>query len=301
MMITVKRPAEARKAVTSWKLEGKSVGFVPTMGALHEGHVSLVRKARVETDLVVVSIFVNPAQFGQGEDYARYPRKERDDALLLEKAGCDLLFMPSAAQMYPRSGSVAVTVKGLADRLCGAARPGHFDGVCLIVAKLFNIVQPDVAFFGQKDAQQAIIIQRMTADLDFPVSIRLGATVREPDGLAMSSRNAYLGSYERERASGLYRSLVSAFEAASGGERQACNLTKTIRAGMEEAGFDVEYAEAVDARTLLPVDMLEGVVLLAAAGRIGNTRLIDNIVLRVEQGKVERILLTFPGWSRGHE
>ncbi|MCU0639311.1 MAG: pantoate--beta-alanine ligase [Candidatus Krumholzibacteria bacterium] len=300
-MITIEKPADVRKAVASARREGKSIGFVPTMGALHEGHAALVGMARMEAGLVVVSIFVNPAQFGPAEDFLRYPRKTRDDALLLEREGCDLLFMPSAAAMYPRPGAVGLTVKGLADRLCGAFRPGHFDGVCLVVAKLFNMVQPDLAFFGQKDAQQAIILERMTADLDFPVRIRIGATVREPGGLAMSSRNAYLDRYQRERARGLYRSLRAAAEAASAGERRAEIIRKSIRAGMEDAGFDVEYAEVVDARTLLPVDIMEGVTLLAAAGRIGDTRLIDNIVLRVGPGGAEEILLTFPERSGSGE
>jgi pantoate--beta-alanine ligase len=294
MMITIEKPADVGKAVASAKREGKSVGFVPTMGALHEGHAALVRTARAETDLVVVSIFVNPAQFGPREDYSRYPRRGREDALLLEKTGCDILFTPSAAAMYPRPGAIGLTVKGLADGLCGAFRPGHFDGVCLVVAKLFNIVRPDLAFFGQKDAQQAVILERMTADLDFPVRIRICATVRESDGLAMSSRNAYLGEGERKRAAGLYRGLKSAAEAASAGERSAETLKKAIRAGMEASGFEVEYAEAVDAGTLRPLDRIGGTTLLAAAGRIGGTRLIDNIVLRVGPGGAEEILLTFP-------
>lgn len=301
MMITIEKPADVGKAVASAKREGKSVGFVPTMGALHEGHAALVRMARAETDLVVVSIFVNPAQFGPREDYSRYPRKGRDDALLLERTGCDILFAPSAEAMYPRPASVGLTVKGLADGLCGAFRPGHFDGVCLVVAKLFNIVRPDLAFFGQKDAQQAVILERMTADLDFPVRIRMGATVREADGLAMSSRNAYLGDDGRKRATGLYRGLKSAAQAASAGERNADMLKKTIRAGMEASGFEVEYAEAVDAWTLRPIDRIGGVTLLAAAGRIGGTRLIDNIVLRVGPGGAEEILLTFPERSGSGE
>ena len=282
---------ESRKA-------GGSVGFVPTMGALHEGHISLVRLARKMSDLVVVSVFVNPVQFGPAEDFVRYPRNEKEDCDILQKIGCDLVFIPDAADIYTESDSIRISVSGLSDRLCGASRPGHFEGVLLIVAKLFNIVLPDMAFFGQKDAQQAVIIQRMVADLDFPVRVVLGPTARELDGLAMSSRNGHLSEADRRKAPGMYRGLREAFEAACGGERNAAVLKGIIRNSMEDSGFHVGYTEIVRGENLVPVEKIEGIVLMAAAGRLSDTRLIDNIAIRVDKRKVEEVLLEFPDWSR---
>lgn len=294
----VRRAAEVRSAVQVARLQGKRIGFVPTMGALHEGHESLLRSARERTGYVVSSIFVNPKQFGPKEDYTRYPRDEKADAAALERLGCDLLFAPADTDLYSSSDSTRISVQGLDEFLCGSSRPGHFQGVALVVAKLFNIVQPDEAYFGQKDAQQAVIIQRMTADLDFPVRIVIEPTVREPDGLAMSSRNAYLSSGERDRAVAIYEALVEARGAIEAGERSPAALKQTMLARMTQAGFDIDYAEIVDGMTLRPVKDAEGVILIAVAGWIGGTRLIDNIAVRINGPDVEEIVLEFPEWSR---
>lgn len=300
-METVRTPADARVAVLEAKRGGARVGFVPTMGALHEGHASLVRMAREETDFVVVSIFVNPRQFGPAEDLGRYPRDFDRDRALLEELACDLVFAPGDRDLYSRDDRTRLSMRDLTDGLCGASRAGHFDGVMLVVTKLFNIVSPDVAFFGQKDAQQAVVIQRMVADLDMPVRIRLGPTVRERDGLAMSSRNAYLEPNDRARASGLRRSLETAGKRVADGERNAAEIAGVVRSGMEDAGFTVEYAAVVAGATMRPVERIEGTVLIAAAGKLGGTRLIDNIALRVEETRVRETLLEFPEWSRYHE
>lgn len=297
-MRTVTTPDEARRLIGEMRERGGTVGFVPTMGALHAGHESLVRMARERTDIVVSSIFVNPRQFGPGEDFERYPRMIERDSAALERLGCDVLFVPARGSIYSGDDRTTITIAGLGDRLCGASRPGHFEGVLLVVAKLFNVVRPDAAFFGQKDAQQAVIIQRMTADLDMPVRIYIGPTVREPDGLAMSSRNAYLEPGERERAPAMRRGLLEAMEVVRRGERDARAAERIVRDRMREAGFEVEYAEVVDPATMEPVGRIDGIVLIAAAGRLGRTRLIDNIALRVEGGDVAETLLEFPGWSR---
>jgi pantoate--beta-alanine ligase len=268
------------------------------MGALHEGHASLVRMARARTGFVVASIFVNPKQFGPREDLARYPRTFEADRALLADLGCDLLFHPEPSALYSPADRTRVSVEGISDVLCGASRHGHFQGVALIVAKLFNIVGPDEAFFGQKDAQQALVIQRMASDLDFPVAIRLGPTVREADGLAMSSRNRYLGPEDRARAAALYAGLSMARSMIEAGERDPAPVAAAMREQMRAAGFEVEYAVAVAGATLGRLDRIEGTVLLACAGRLGGTRLIDNVALRVSGGTVEEIVLEFPGWSR---
>jgi pantoate--beta-alanine ligase len=280
-MKIVTTPRDARRTVDQNRKAGARVGFVPTMGALHEGHASLVRMARARTDFTVASIFVNPKQFGPKEDFSRYPRTREADRGLLADLGCDLLFCPGDAELYSPADRTRIRVEGISDVLCGAARNDHFQGVALVVAKLFNIIGPDEAFFGQKDAQQALVIQRMAADLDFPVAIRLGPTVREADGLAMSSRNRYLDPEARAKAPAMYAPLAAA-------------MAETMRA----AGFDLEYASAVDGATLGFLERIEGTVLLACAGRIGGTRLIDNVALRVSSGKVEEIVLAFPEWSR---
>lgn len=297
-MITAKSADEVRTKVLEARRAGRDIGLVPTMGALHEGHASLVRMSVESCGFTVASIFVNPVQFGPEEDLGKYPRTLEKDLALLERLGCDLVFTPGAEDMYDGEGRTAVSVEGLTGRLCGASRPGHFQGVLLVVAKLLNIVSPDTAFFGQKDAQQAVVIQRMAADLDFQVRIRLGATVREADGLAMSSRNAYLGEDERARAAGMYRGLRAAADMAVSGERSAARLESAVRDGMDASGFEVDYVEVVSGGTLEPLETIDGTVLIAAAGRIGGTRLIDNIALRIDGGSAEETLLEFPEWSR---
>jgi pantoate--beta-alanine ligase len=267
------------------------------MGALHEGHLSLVRLARSMVDLVVVSIFVNPRQFGPREDYTRYPREIDSDGEVLASNGCDLLFTPSEDCMYSASASTGIHVADLSEPLCGESRPGHFDGVALVVAKLFNIVHPDVAVFGQKDAQQAVIIQRMAADLDYPIRIVIGPTVRESDGLAMSSRNKYLRGDERKRALALFGALGEARRMIASGERETVRLTAAMHRIMAGAGIEVEYADVVEGATMKPKGRIDGTVLLAVAGRLGGTRLIDNIALRIDGEEVEEVVLEFPEWS----
>lgn len=297
-MKTVTTPRSAHEETGRAKRSGALIGFVPTMGALHDGHASLVRLARSRSEYVVVSIFVNPKQFGPREDLARYPRAIERDAAVLEETGCDLLFVPSERDLYSPQDRTRIAVEGLADVLCGASRPGHFEGVALVVAKLLNIVRPDEAYFGQKDAQQAVIIQRMAADLDFPVRIVIGPTVREPDGLAMSSRNAYLDAAARARAPALYGALVEAKRLIDEGERESRPVVDLMERRMREAGFAVDYAAIVDGATLRPLERIAGTILVACAGRLGETRLIDNVALRVADGAVEEILLSFPEWSR---
>lgn len=265
---------------TGWR-EGKSLGLVPTMGALHQGHLSLVRAAKAQCDLVVVSIFVNPLQFGPNEDLAKYPRNFDRDRELLAKEGADFIFAPSVEEMYPRGAVTYVTVEGLSDKLCGDSRPGHFRGVTTVVSELFNIVEPDRAFFGQKDAAQSTIIRRMVRDLNIPVQVVVCPIVREPDGLAMSSRNSYLDAQQRKSALGLYRSLTAVQGRFDQGERKARAL---IEAGKQTFTYEplvrLDYFEIVDPETLDPVDDLSRGALVAVAAFVGNVRLIDNIVLR---------------------
>src|SRR5689334_4313461 len=279
----VRAKAELRAALASARREGRSIGLVPTMGYLHEGHLSLLRAARAECDLVVMSLFVNPTQFGPGEDLDRYPRDEERDLRLAAEAGADVVYAPPVEEVYPEGFSTRVEVEGgLVSVLDGDPRrrgPGHFRGVTTVVAKLFNSVQPDVAYFGQKDAQQAVVIRRMARDLDFPVRIEVLPTVREPDGLAMSSRNAYLGPEERERAAALSRALRAAEETAPTTGLEAA--LDAARAELRAAGVEPEYLEARDAEDLTPVAELSGrPVLIALAARVGGTRLIDNVLIR---------------------
>jgi len=259
---------------------GKTMGLVPTMGALHEGHLSLVRMAKAQCDLVVVSIFVNPLQFGPNEDLAKYPRNFDRDCDLLEREGVDFILAPSVEEMYPAGAVTYVTVESLSDKLCGRSRPGHFRGVTTVVSKLFNIVQPDRAFFGQKDAAQSTIIRRMVRDLNIPVQVVIGAIVREPDGLAMSSRNAYLDVPQRKSALVLHRSLQTVQALFDQGERRVQTL---IEAGKQAFGRDpsvqLDYLEIVDPETLDPVDDLLRGALVAVAAFVGKARLIDNLVL----------------------
>ena len=266
---------------------GRRIGFVPTMGALHEGHLSLVRAARQRADLTVVSIFVNPAQFGPGEDYRSYPRDRAADSALLIREGVDILFAPDAEEIYPPDFQTSVLVERLSEPLCGRFRPGHFRGVATVVLKLFNIVSPDGAFFGRKDAQQSIIIQRLVRDLNLPVEVVVCPIVREPDGLAMSSRNAYLSAEERAAAPVLHRSLERARELLLGGERRAGILIGEMRKLVEaEPRARMDYIEAVDAATLSPLALLSGRVLLALAVWVGSARLIDNMLIDISPDQV---------------
>jgi pantoate--beta-alanine ligase len=271
---------EMRSASRDARREGKRFGFVPTMGALHEGHLSLVRAARAKSDVVAVSIFVNPLQFGPTEDLAKYPRSFERDRELLEKEAVDIVFAPQPEEMYPQGGVTYVTVEGLSEKLCGRSRPGHFRGVTTVVAKLFHIVEPDLAFFGQKDAAQATIIRRMVRDLNLPVEIVVCPIVREPGGLAMSSRNVYLSPEERKAALVLSRSLTETKDRFDQGER---NARKLIAAGKQvmaqESRVRLDYFEMVDPDTLDPVLEVTRSALVAIAALVGNTRLIDNILL----------------------
>ncbi|HEY8304429.1 MAG TPA: pantoate--beta-alanine ligase [Solirubrobacteraceae bacterium] len=257
-----------------------TVGLVATMGALHEGHLSLIRTARGQCDTTVVSLFVNPSQFNEGSDLDRYPRREADDARLAEWEGADILFVPSVEEVYPEGFSTAVEVFGLTDRLEGACRgASHFRGVTTVVNKLLNIVSPDVAYFGQKDAQQVAVIKRMVADLNMPVGIEACGTVRESDGLAMSSRNSRLDPDQRARAGALFEALEQAEDLAYGGEHSAEKLVRAAHETMTARGVEPEYLELVDPLTFEPAHTLGAAALLVVAARIGETRLIDNVLL----------------------
>ena len=259
---------------------GQTVGLVPTMGALHEGHRSLVQRARAECGAVAVSIFVNPTQFGPNEDFSRYPRTFEADCALLEAQGVDVIFAPESAEMYPPGATTFVEVEGLSDRLDGQSRPGHFRGVATIVAKLFLAAEPDRAYFGQKDAAQVAVLRRMVADLGLPVELVVCPIVREPDGLAMSSRNRYLSGEERKRALVLQRALGVVEAAFAAGERNAAKLTDLARHEFStQREVRLEYIEAVDWSSLLPVGTATSGTLFAVAAWVGQTRLIDNLIL----------------------
>jgi pantoate--beta-alanine ligase len=281
MRVVETRP-ELREALAAPRREERSIGLVPTMGFLHDGHVSLLEAARAECDVVVMSLFVNPAQFGPGEDLDRYPRDRERDEAAAAAAGVDLVYAPAVAEVYPEGFATHVEVEGLTEVLCGdpASRgPEHFRGVTTVVAKLLNAVGPDVAYFGQKDAQQAVVIKRMVRDLDFPVRIEVRPTVREPDGLAMSSRNAYLGPDDRRRAPAIHAALDAAAAASRPGAAVAEALD-AARARLADASIEPEYLEARDAERLEPVETFNGrPVLLAVAARVGGTRLIDNVII----------------------
>ena len=264
---------EARRA-------GKSVGFVPTMGALHQGHLSLVRTARAQADVVIASVFVNPTQFGPTEDFSKYPRDAEKDSAMLAAEKCDHLFLPSVEEMYPPGGTTWVNVEGLSEKLDGRSRPGHFRGVTTVVSKLFNIVQPDFAFFGQKDAAQVAIINKMVCDLNFDVRIVVCPIVREADGLAMSSRNAYLNPDQRKQALVLYRALMRVQTLADRGESNSARLKVAGEQVMaEESAVKPDYFEIVNRDTLDPVADISSGALVAVAAYVGSTRLIDNILL----------------------
>lgn len=274
--------AGIRRFVAAQRQQGKRIGLVPTMGYLHEGHLSLVQVARDRAEIVIMSIFVNPLQFGVNEDLDRYPRDLERDSRLAEAAGVAAIFSPSAEEMYPPGFCTSVEVEKLTEGLCGRSRPGHFRGVTTVVCKLFNCVQPEVAVFGQKDAQQAAIIRKMTSDLNLPVEIIVAPIVREEDGLAMSSRNVYLTAAERQAALVLSRSLQLARQMVARGEREAGRLRQAISEMISsEPAAKIDYVEIVGAADLAPVEQLSSSTLIAVAVRFGTTRLIDNVVVEV--------------------
>jgi pantoate--beta-alanine ligase len=279
---TIRTVAELRAALAD---APRPVGLVPTMGFFHDGHLSLMRAAREQNATVVVSLFVNPAQFGPSEDLAAYPRDEARDAELAEATGVDLLFAPPVEEVYPAGFSTTVDVEGLTGPLDGAARPGHFRGVTTVVTKLFNMVGPDAAYFGQKDAQQALVIRKLVSDLDMPVRIEVCPTIREPDGLAMSSRNAYLTADERERAVAISRALQAAEQTVDAGQVDAAAVIAAARGELDAAGIEPEYLELRSASDLTPAERVNGSTLLAVAARVGRARLIDNTMLKGRDSK----------------
>jgi pantoate--beta-alanine ligase len=279
-MRIVKSIAEMQRVCRELQTQGSELGLVPTMGALHEGHLSLVRRARAECQTVAASIFVNPLQFAPGEDFDKYPRTFDDDCRMLESAGVDILFAPEATEMYPSGAVTTITVAEVGDRLDGASRPGHFTGVATVVAKLFHIAGPRRAYFGQKDAAQVAVLRQMVRDLNFDVELVICPIVRDADGLAMSSRNKYLNADEREQALVLHRTLLRLEQRISEGERQSVAL---VELGLESlhasTGVEVDYLAIVDANTLLPVASVKAGVLVAVAAYVGSTRLIDNFLV----------------------
>ena len=278
-MKIIRTIAEMQGQALAWRRDGLSIGFVPTMGYLHEGHLSLVRIAVDRTDRTVVSIFVNPTQFGPAEDLSEYPRDFARDEALCRAGQVAAIFYPDTEEMYPADGSTWVTEESLSKPLCGRSRPMHFRGVTTVVAKLLNAVQPTLAVFGEKDAQQALVIQRMVRDLNFPVAIVVGPVVRETDGLALSSRNRYLTRDERERALSIYRGLRQAEECFHNGERDADRLRKAVRDEIEAAAGQVDYVELVSRANLTPIAEVQEPAVLAVAAFFGRTRLIDNCFL----------------------
>ena len=281
-MRTLRKVAELREALAPERAAGRSIGLVPTMGYFHEGHLALIRHARAGHDVLVVSLFVNPAQFGEAEDLDAYPRDEERDARLAEEEDVDVLFVPPLEEVYRDGFDTTVSVGGLTSVLCGDPRrrgPEHFEGVTTVVTKLFNMVQPEAAYFGQKDAQQALVVRKLVRDLDIPVRIEVCPTVRDPDGLALSSRNAYLSSEERERALSLSRALRVAEATVAGGELDAARVLAAARHELDEAGVEPEYLELRSATDLSPVERVNGSTLLAVAVRVGKARLIDNTIL----------------------
>jgi pantoate--beta-alanine ligase len=270
--------SEMQSLADSLRQQGKTIGLVPTMGCLHEGHLSLMRRARQECDALIVSIFVNPAQFGPGEDFDRYPRDAEGDRVKCGSAGVDILFMPAAAEMYPEKPTVFVIVEGLSDILEGAARPGHFRGVSTVVSKLFHVVKPHTAYFGQKDYQQCVVVKRMVKGLNMDVKIAVLPTVREQNGLALSSRNSYLTAEERRAASAIYRSLSSAEQLVKAGVKEPEKLKNKMQAVLrEERGISIEYIEVVDCENLAPRAVIQDKMVILIAVRLGRTRLIDNL------------------------
>jgi len=288
-MKIVRTVKEMHKTSDALRREGRRIALVPTMGCLHEGHLSLVREAKELADVVVVSIFVNPTQFGPKEDFGRYPRDFEGDRALLDKESADIIFSPGVPEMYPKGYSTYVEVKGLADHLCGLHREGHFLGVATVVMKLFNAVKPHVAVFGQKDYQQLKIIERMARDLDMDVEVIGLRTVREADGLAMSSRNAYLSEEERGKALLINRAIKRAEEAFRNGERKASRLSEEVRKILgSNNGINIEYVTVCDAETLVDLERVDKRALIAVAASVGKTRLIDNTVLAERQDAEDR-------------
>jgi pantoate--beta-alanine ligase len=284
-VITLTTVGELRAACDAARVEGRRVGFVPTMGFFHEGHRSLMRAARAANDLVVVSLFVNPTQFGPNEDLSAYPRDLEGDAAAAEAEGVDVLFLPSVSEMYPAGARTIVHVDGLTERLCGASRPGHFDGVTTIVAKLFSIVGPSRAYFGRKDAQQLAVIRRMAADLDLPVEVVGCPLVREADGLALSSRNVYLEGDARQAAAVLSGALYLASEAVVRGQRDAAAVRQLIVDTIANVpAVRLDYVEVVDAATLEPIEQIGADTLVALAAFVGKARLIDNVTITFPAG-----------------
>lgn len=285
-MQTVRTRTALRSAVAGWRQAHERIAFVPTMGNLHDGHLRLVERAFRFAERVVVSIFVNPMQFGEGEDYASYPRTPEKDGAKLAEAGVDLLFAPTVEEMYPDGyrSATRVEVAGLSEILCGAVRPGHFVGVATVVTKLFNLVQPDVAVFGEKDFQQLTVIRRMVADLCFPVDVLGVPTVREADGLAMSSRNSYLTPKERSRAPALYRALCEAGERVQRGEMDLGAIEAEGLEKLRAAGFTPDYFTVRRAQDLMPAGAGDRELVILAAGRLGRTRLIDNLPISLKEG-----------------
>ena len=270
------------RSALAQKTAGRSVGFVPTMGALHEGHLSLIRQARRDNDIVIVSIFVNPVQFGPKEDLKKYPRPIKKDISLCRKAGVDILFNPQPGEMYPEGFKSYVTVEGLSSLFCGKTRPGHFRGVATVVLKLFNITQPDTVYFGQKDFQQSIIIKRMASDLNLPVKVKVMPIVREETGLALSSRNIYLNKEERKAALAIPRALSLANILIKGGLRDSARLVSRIKMVIEkEKKANIDYVAVVEGEGLAPVKKISGKCVIALAVWIGKTRLIDNMAVRI--------------------
>ena len=272
------------------KRSGERIGFVPTMGSLHEGHLSLVDIARNRSEIVVMSVFVNPTQFAEGEDLEQYPRDFDRDRRFAQERDVDILFYPSAEDVYQDNFRTEVQVTGLSKLLCGTTRPEHFTGVTTVVAKLFNIVQPDEAYFGQKDAQQAILIQQMVKDLNFPIDIIVGPIIRESDGLALSSRNVYLSDDERKQATSLSSALIKAKKTIESGERNSKFITRQIRSILsEQPDIKIDYIEIVDLEKLQPVEKIDGPVLVAIAAFVGTTRLIDNIIIDKNESNTLKI------------
>lgn len=280
MTVVLETIAAARQWVRVERSAGKTIGFVPTMGAFHGGHLSLIRRARQRCDRVGVSVFVNPLQFGEGEDFVRYPRDFARDLALAEQEKVDALFHPDSKEMYPQPPMIRVDPGDLGEPLCGRSRPGHFTGVATVVAKLLNIIQPDRVFFGQKDAQQAVILARMIQDLHFPVQMEICPTVREADGLALSSRNSYLSAEERTQATVLYRSLRRAEDLIRSGARDVARIELAMVEMIRSVpGVELDYARVVDPCTLGDVKEITGEVLVAVAARFGKARLIDNLLV----------------------
>jgi pantoate--beta-alanine ligase len=283
-MKVAKTIKSVRKLVKASRSKGKKIGLVPTMGALHTGHVSLIKKATKKCNFVVVSIFVNPTQFGPSEDFKKYPRPFKNDLAICRKAGVDVVFVPSSKQMYPDVNLTWVNVEKLTEPLCGRSRPGHFRGVATVCAKLFNIVTPDVAYFGQKDAQQATVIKRMVADLNMPLKIAVCPTVRQADGVATSSRNKYLSEQQKKDATHIYKALKKCESLIKAGAKNKKTIIGEMKKVLNQVpSIKIEYISIVDAETLQNIEKITGKILSAVAVKIGSTRLIDNIV--VDAGK----------------